>query len=82
MLNRTYLKRSTFPIFTKKEARLGFLILPIAGIMIMLINVDLSRLTRISGQFLVNFFSIFFLLYSSIKSLIVSYSLSITSCNT
>ena len=32
MLNRTYLKRSTFPIFTKKEARLDFLILPIAGI--------------------------------------------------
>lgn len=25
MLNRTYLKRSTFPIFTKKEALIGLL---------------------------------------------------------
>ena len=32
MLNRTHLKRSTFPIVTKKEARLDFLILPIAGL--------------------------------------------------
>ena len=31
MLNRTYLKRSTFPI-SKKEAQMGFLILPIAGL--------------------------------------------------
>ena len=31
-LNRTYLKRSTFPIFTKKEALMDFLILPIAGV--------------------------------------------------
>ena len=32
MLNRTYLKRSTFPIVTKKEALMGFLIQPIAGL--------------------------------------------------
>lgn len=82
MLNRTYLKRSTFPIFTKKEARLDFLILPIAEIEKITINAVISALTRTVGQFLVKIFLFFFLLYSTIKSLTVSYSLSITSCKT
>ena len=66
----------------RKEALMDFFILPIAEIEITLTNVVLSTIIRIYGQFLVKIFSIFFLLYSTIKPLIVSYSLSITSCNT
>ena len=54
----------------------------ITGIFKTLTSAIISILPRVVGQILVKIFLFFFLLYSTIKSLTVSYSLSITSCNT
>lgn len=65
----------------KKSKRTSFT-LPIAGILKNLTIAVISTLLRVVGQIMVKIFLFFFLLYSTIKSLTVSYSLSITSCNT
>jgi len=65
----------------KKSKRTSFT-LPIAGILKTLTIAVISTLLRVVGQIMVKIFLFFFLLYSTIKSLTVSYSLSITSCNT